>query len=315
MILVTGASGFIGARLLADLRRQGLPCRAMRRSDDGDPATVVADLTNPASLLAACRGIHTIYHCAGYAHAFAARGNDSQRHWQINFDGTRLLVEAAAAAGVRSLVFLSSVKALAEPGEECIDENFPGPPESDYGRAKRAAEELLLAAGAREGMHVVILRPAMVYGAGGRGNLERMARMVGAGYFPPLPETANRRSLIHVRDLLDVMQLVAAETRAQGRIYIVASREAPSGRRLFDALRQVQGLPPITWSVPRSFLTLAASTGDLLTRYSGRRMPFNSEVLSRLLDSACYSGERIASELGWRARVSLQQGLEEMLGK
>ncbi len=314
MILVTGASGFIGGRLVADLSRQGLPYRAMRRQADGDPASVVADLTDAASLVAACCGVHTIYHCAGYAHAFAALGDDGLRHWQINFEGARQLVEAAAAAGVKRLVFLSSVKALAEPGELCINEDFPGQPDSDYGRAKRAAEELVLELGRQQGMHVVVLRPAMVYGAGGRGNLERMARLVRAGYFPPLPETANRRSLIHVRDLLDVMQRVAADTRANGRIYIVTGREAPSGRGLFDALRQALGLSAITWAVPQPLLSLAALAGDGLTRCTGRRMPFNSEILSRLLDSACYSSERIASELGWQAQVSLRQGLEEMLG-
>ena len=109
---------------------------------------------------------------------------------------------------------------------------FPGSPETAYGQAKRAAEAAVLDAGQRHGMHVVNLRLAMVYGAGGRGNLERMGRLVRRGLFPPLPETGNHRSLVHVDDVVAAMRLVAADEQANGRTYIVASPEAPSGRAL-----------------------------------------------------------------------------------
>ena len=129
------------------------------------------------ALTAACAGVETVFHCAGYAHAFSAlSGDDAARHREINFEGTRNLVEAAGQAGVKRFVFLSSVKAMAEPGAACADEDFPGEPATAYGQAKRAAEAAVLEAGRRYGMHVVNLRLAMVYGAGGRGNLERMGQ-------------------------------------------------------------------------------------------------------------------------------------------
>lgn len=87
---------------------------------------------------------------------------------------------------------------MAEPGDACADKDWPGEPATPYGRAKRAAEDAVLEAGAKYGMHVVNLWLAMVYGHGGRGNLERMARGIRAGWFPPLPETGNRRSLVHM---------------------------------------------------------------------------------------------------------------------
>ncbi len=216
---------------------------------------------------------------------------------------------------MKRFVFLSSVKAMAEAGEACVDENFPGQPEMAYGQSKLAAERAVLEAGLRYGMHVVNLRLAMVYGAGGRGNLERMGRLVKRGVFPPLPETGNHRSLVHVDDVISAMRLVADDDRANGRTYIVAGREAPSGRGLFDALRQAQGLPPCNWSVPASVLSLAAKLGDGLEKLAGRRLPLDSEVVDRLLKSAWYSPARIERELGWRARVSLMDGLSEMLGR
>lgn len=314
--LVSGATGFIGARLLAALTNGGQVVRTLTRKPMATAESVVANLSNRAALTAACGGVDCVFHCAGYAHAFSTLSvNDSVMHWQVNFEGTRNLVEAAGLAGVKRFVFLSSVKAMAEPEELCADEDFPGEPIAAYGQAKRAAEKVILEAGQRYGMHVVNLRLAMVYGSRGRGNLERMARLVGRGVFPPLPETGNHRSLVHVDDVVSAMRLVAVDERAAGRTYIIASPEAPSGRGLFNALRAAQNLPPCTWSMPALILRSAAQLGDGLEILLRRRMPLDSEVLDRLLGSAWYSPARIERELGWRAEVSLVDGLSEMLQK
>lgn len=316
MILVSGATGFIGQRLVSGLLADGQACRQLVRGQVGGESAVVAELADQDALAKACSGVASVFHCAGYAHAFSSlSGDDSVRHWAVNFEGTRNLVEAAGQAGVKRFVFLSSVKAMAEPGEICADENFPGEPETAYGQSKLAAEQAVLAAGQCFGMHVVNLRLAMVYGAGGRGNLERMGRLVKRGIFPPLPETGNHRSLVHVDDVVSAMRLVAGDDRANGQTYIVAAQEAPSGRGLFDALRLVQGMAPCNWSVPVSVLRAAARLGDGVEKLAGRRLPLDSEVVDRLLNSAWYSPARIERELGWRAQVFLKDGLVEMLGK
>lgn len=304
--LVTGATGFIGRRL----RLPGV--RALVRRAEGLPDEVVSDLHDPASLAEACAGIECVFHCAGYAHAFAS--SDPDAHRRINFEGTRNLLRAAGEAGVRRFVFLSSVKAMAEPGDACVDENWPGEPITPYGRAKRAAEEAVLEAGAKYGMHVANLRLAMVYGRGGRGNLERMARGIRAGWFPPLPETGNRRSLVHVDDVVAVMRLVAQVPAANGRTYIVADPKAYSGREIYDAIRRALCKPPVRWRVPAALLRCGGRLGDGLGRLAGRTLPLNSEVSERLLGSACYSPARIERELGWRAGIGLDEGVREMLG-
>lgn len=313
MDLVSGASGFIGGRLMASLRSSDRDCRALVRQPSQDLDTVVVDLADRQALLSACKGIGRVFHCAGYAHAFSALNvDDASRHQAINFDGTRNLVEAAGQAGVNRFVFLSSVKAMAEPGDLLANEDWPGEPTTAYGRAKRAAEAAVLAAGKRYGMHVVNLRLAMVYGSGGRGNLQRMGRPVQRGLFPPLPETRNHRSLVHVDDVVGAMRLVAEDDRANGRTYIVAAPEAPSGRQLYDALRAALGMPCCNWSVPESALRLAGRVCDGLEVVARRRLPLDSEALDRLLGSAWYSPARIERELGWRAKVSLADGLREM---
>lgn len=239
---------------------------------------------------------------------------DPEAHWRINFAGTRNLLAAAGQAGVRRFVFLSSVKAMAAPGDQCIDEDWPGTPESAYGRAKRAAEDAVLAAGEKFAMHVVNLRLAMVYGRGGKGNLERMARGIRAGWFPPLPETGNRRSVVHVDDVVEVMRLVAERPAANGRTYIVADPRAYSGREIHDGMRAVLRAPTIGWRVPAGLLRAGGSFGDALGTLLRRPLALNAAAVERLLGSACYSPDRIERELGWRARIGLQEGLQEMMG-
>lgn len=315
MNLIAGSTGFIGSRLVRFLESHHVSYRMLRRSHY-DKNAIVADLLNNASLLAACAKIRCIFHCAGYAHAFSALSEEAaEQHWQVNFEGTRNLIEAAGQAGVKRFVFLSSVKAMAEPGEACADEDFLGRPITAYGQSKRAAEEAVLEAGARYGMHVVNLRLAMVYGSGGRGNLERMGRLVQKGWFPPLPETGNHRSLVHVDDVVAALCLVAEDDRASGRTYNVVGPQAPSGRELFDTMRKVLGLPECRWTVPESALHLAAHCGDGLEKLFKRRLPLDSEALERLLGSAWYSSGRIERELGWQAKVSLEDGLREMFGR
>jgi len=310
--LVTGASGFVGGRLVAALGREG-DIRALVRRADAMPAAAVGDLLDPVSLRAACEGMESVFHCAGYAHAFAS--SDPDAHRRINFEGTRNLLVAAGEAGVRRFVFLSSVKAMAEPGDACVDEDWPGEPATPYGRAKRAGEAAVLEAGAKYGMHVVNLRLAMVYGRGGRGNLERMARGIRAGWFPPLPDTGNRRSLVHVDDVAPAALLAAAHPAARCQIYLVTDGRPCSGRELYLTIRRALGHPPPRWAVPASVLYGAAALADGALWLAGRRDSAVRAMVDKLLGWACYDSARIERELGYRPRWTFQRYCETGLRK
>lgn len=273
----------------------------MVRRPAGLDNEVICSLDEPATLALACEEVATIFHCAGYAHAFSTSDRDAHR--RNNYEGTRNLLNAAGEAGVRRFVFLSSVKAMTEPLDACVDEDWPGEPLTPYGKSKRAAEDAVLEAGTKYGMHVVNLRLAMVYGRGGRGNLERMARAIRSGWFPPLPETGNQRSIVHIQDVVEVMRLAAERPEANGKTYIVADSRPYSGREIYEAIRAALGVTTEpTFTVPAGLLRVAG-------RLNGRL----GEIVDRLIGSACYSPARIERELGWRARIGLAEGLREML--
>lgn len=314
-VLVTGGSGFIGRHLARELLAQNARLRVLTRSNTLPGGAEVehcrGDLDDAASLGEACRGIDTIFHAAGLADASAR----AALHWRVNTEGTRRLLQAAATAGVAHFVFLSSVKAMGEGGGRCIDEDWPLPPRTAYGQAKRAAEDWVLEVGRHSDMHVVNLRPAPVYGPDGGGNLPRLVAAVRRGILPPLPEIGNKRSLVHVSDLVQVALQAAWHPAANRKTYIVTDGRAYSTREIVDLIRRGLGRSVPRWTVPLGALRALAQFGDALGRLWGRPLPFDSEALEKLFGSACYCSERIRRELDYRPRRTLADAIPEILAK
>jgi len=320
--LVTGATGFIGQRLMAALQARGLPVRALIRPgriippDWGNVETTTGDLTDLASLNRACARINTLFHLAGFAHADAAdTPNFAARHWVINAEGTFHLLNAAAAAGVKRFIFLSSIKAAADPDSHCVDESWNAPPASPYGQAKRAAEERVLTVGRSTGMGIVILRPALVYGPGMKGNLPRLIKAVKTGWLPPLPETGNQRSLVHVEDVVRGLLLAATHPAAAGQTYLMTDGQPYSGRELYLLIRRALNLSESSWAIPALLLYGATRVADGLLRLSGHRHRPFSNALDKLLGWACYDSAKIRHELGYCPVWTLAQALPELIRK
>lgn len=317
-VLVTGGTGFIGRSTVVRLLELGAAVGVLVRPASAIPADWAGaevrlyrgDLEDLPSLSAACRGRELVLHTAGFAHAHDAAGGT--RHWRVNAQGTRNLVAAAVAAGVSRLVHVSSVKAMGEGGQRCLDEDWPQAPDSAYGRAKLAAEAAVVQAGLRHGLHAVNLRPALVYGPGVKGNLARLVDAVRRGRFPPLPEVGNRRSLVHVEDVARAMLLSAAHPAAAGRTYILTDGRTYSTRELYLLIRRALGRPEPSWTVPLWALRWLARAGDTAAR-AGWRPGFDSAALDSLLGWACYCSERIRRELGFRPTRTLYQAMTELV--
>ncbi|MFO1372873.1 MAG: NAD-dependent epimerase/dehydratase family protein [Candidatus Competibacteraceae bacterium] len=306
-VLVTGGTGFVGQQLVTELQTLGARVHVLVRPGrqvllgGAGMETIAGDLADADSLARACTGIDTIIHAAGFAHADAANTPDfSARHWAINAEGVFRLLDAAVGAGVERFVFLSSIKAAGDPGARCVDETWNAPPETPYGQAKRAAEERVLAVGREYGRHVVNLRLALVYGPGMKGNLMRLLRAVQRGWFPPLPETGNRRSLVHVQDVVQAALLAAAHPVAAGQTYLVTDGQPYSGRELYVWACQALGRSAPGWAVPASVLQSVAGVADRLGYLCGRRDGSARTALDKLLGWACYNSARLGSELGYQ---------------
>jgi nucleoside-diphosphate-sugar epimerase len=315
-VLVSGATGFVGRRLLALLREAGQEVTALTRTHrpiEGARA-ITADLAQPAGLRGVCKGTASVFHLAGYAHAEDANDDAAAAlHRTVTVEGTRALLNEAVQAGVQRFVFVSSVKAMGEGGEECLGEDAPAQPTTAYGRAKREAEGLVLDAGVKHGMHVAVLRLPLVYGPGNKGNLARMIAAIDRGRFPPLPEVRNKRSMVHVEDVVQALSIAAENPAANGQVFVVTDGRTYSTREIYEAVCRALGRKPPGWSVPGWMLRLGAGAGDVLAGITGRSMPLTTSALDKLLGSAWYSSEKIRRELGFVSRHTFFDAIPEMI--
>ena len=310
---VTGANGFVGKKLCVRLARLGEVRAMLRRPADGpwrrsDRIDLERDAV-PADLL---RGVDVVIHLAARTHAIDAGDCDEAVYRRVNVDGTRRLLECAALAGVRRFVFMSSVKAQGEGGSEPADETAAPRPSTAYGRTKLEAETMVLRGG-----HVpeaVVLRPALVYGPGVKGNLERMIAAMRSGFFPPVPDVGNRRSLVHVDDLVSATILAAERPEAPGRAFIVTDGRPVSTREMYVWIRRAMGKEVPRWAVPPASLRLAAKAGDAIGRMRGRRWFFDSDSYRKLFESAVFDSTAIERALGFRPEWTLESAMPQLVG-
>lgn len=289
-IFVTGATGFIGQRLLENLKSKGeSEIKVLSRHPHPVNETVVCDLQSEVIPDEALDGVTSVFHLAGFAHDLRYVPEVENLYRAVNVEATLRLAELAVSAEVKRFVFISSVKAGGS------DENDVGAQtEGVYGQTKREAELKILEIGRQSKIHVSIVRPSLVYGPGVKGNLALMRRGIEQCWFPPLPETKNRRSLIHVDDLVQAMLFVAVHERANGEIFIATDGLAHSSREIYEAICQVVGKKVPKWSVPKyMFNTLSLLSPRI--RYK----------VDKLLGDDYYSSKKLAN-LGFMAKRTLK---------
>lgn len=301
LVALTGATGFIGRHLLADLPRRGYRVRVLlRRPTELPPeatGAVVGDLARPQNMTAALRDVDAVIHSAAIAHAMSGRPEDDFR--AINTQATVALARAAERAGVKRFVFLSSIRAQSGPvADEVLTEAHAPNPTDPYGRSKLAAEEGL----AGLGLDWVALRPVLVYGPGAKGN---MAALVAAARSPwplPLSGLRGRRSLLAVENLGAAIDTVLKAPGPLRRPLVVADPEPLTVAEMIAALRQGLGRPPALFPVPPPLLAL------------GLKLLGREEIAARL------SGGLVASpaaltDLGWSPPVATRAGLAALTAR
>jgi UDP-glucose 4-epimerase len=295
LIALTGATGFIGRRLLAELPRRGFRVRVLLRRptevalDCG--SAVIGDLARPQNMAAALADVDAVIHSAGVAHAMSGVPADDYR--VLNTEATIALARAAERARVKRFVFLSSIRAQVGPSADgVITEDLAPQPTDDYGRSKLAAEQGLAALG----IDWAALRPAVVYGPGVKGNVAALIRLARTPWPLPLGALTAKRSLAAVDNLVDAVEAVLAAPGPLRRAFIVADAEPLSVAEMIAALRAGLGRRPGLVPVPAPALALAlraAGHPDWYERLAGSLVA-DASALRRL---------------GWTPRVASPEGL------
>ena len=317
-VLITGASGFIGSHLVRDLLRSGVEVRALCRRSNAEKRwpvgveVVGGDVRDEIAMKRAASEVDTIFHLASKVHESIDRSASFEEYKAVNVTGTCNLLEGAVAGGARGFILFSSVKAMGERTESCQDEAALPRPETPYGKSKLEAERLVLKYGSRYDLHVSCLRLPLVYGPGQKGNLARMFAAIDRGSFPPLPEFGNRRSMVHVDNVVQAALLAATHPAARGQCYIVTDGLDYSTRELYELIAAALKKPIARWRIPAVVLRVLAKVGDIGESVLRRNLPFDTEALDKLVGSACYSCEKITGDLGYAPQKNFRSALPEL---
>lgn len=301
-ILVTGASGFIGRVLCPLLAARGHSVVAACREASRAPATarvvVVGGIGPETDWSTALDGVDTIIHLASRAHVLRDEAADPLAEFRrVNTQGTVQLARAARIAGVRRLVYVSSIGVHGSSGEVPLTEDSPIAPAEPYAVSKWEAEQGLRDALNGASTEWVVVRPPLVYGPGCPGNFRRLLALTARGLPLPLGSFDNRRSLVGVDNLADALALCAEHGEAAGRTFLVADDPPISTPALMATLAEGMGRPSRLWRLPTTWVMAAAGL-------VGRRAP-----LAKLCGTLQVDSARIRSLLGWTQPIPLRDGL------
>ena len=312
LVVVTGASGFVGSSLSTSLAAAGFRVRAAVRA--GTPAelpgcsgverAILGDLSARPGWSSVLTNVDCVVHCAARAHVMHETAGEALAAYRaVNVDGSRRLAEQAAAAGVRRLVYLSSIKVNGEQtalGAPFSLSDRPAP-EDGYGVSKWEAEQALWDVSAKTGLEVVVLRPPLVYGPGVKGNLARLLKLVRLGLPLSFSAVQNKRSLIGLDNLVDLLIRCVDHPEAAGQTFLVSDGEDLSTPDLIRHMAAAMNRSPRLFPLPISLLRLAGSA-------SGKRAEIDRLVGSLQIDSS-----HTRQVLSWAPPVSVQEGIRRMV--
>jgi UDP-glucose 4-epimerase len=306
--LITGANGFIGSRLCSKLSLSGRNIKKLVRTsninDSSEHEQLECDLGRDPLPKDIFEDVESVFHLVGVTHDINNNSISENTYYDVNVLATEKLALSAVKNGVKRFIYVSSVKAGGSPVHgKCMAEDNQEKPEGIYGETKRQAEIKLLEIGANSGMHVSIIRPALVYGPEVKGNLRKMLHWIEKGWFPPLPEIGNRRSMIHVEDLVDIMLLVEKDNRSNGEIFIATDGYDYSSSQIYKAMCKSLDIKIKKWVVPNFIFFIISKIGDIINIFIP--FPFDSFRYQKLLGDECFSSKKIHSLLGFNARYNL----------
>lgn len=306
-VLVTGSSGFIGRALVSQLvAAGGIRVRAASRkgrvSHDAHEEFQSPDLSPGADWRIGLFGVDVVVHAAARVHVMNDSAVDPLAEFRrVNTEGTLALARQAAEVGVRRFIFLSSVKVNGEStpdGQPFTASDTPAPTDP-YGISKQEAEEGLLQLARDTSMDVTIIRPVLVYGPGVGANFRRLMVWLERGIPLPLGRVNNRRSLVAVANLVDLVRVCLDHPAAANRVFMVSDGEDLSTPELLRRLGRALGTPARLLPVSEKLLQW------------GMRLLGREDITNRLCGSLRVDISDTCKHLNWKPPVAVDSALRE----
>ena len=309
-ILVTGALGFIGQSLCKTLSKSGKSVRGIVRSQNAfsknpDIEYVsVGDIVHKKDWKNILVDIDCIIHCAGRAHIMSETKSDTLKIYRsVNVDVTKRLAEEAAAAGVRRLIFLSSIGVLGldTNNRKSFLQSDEINPIENYAISKYEAEQALLQISDKTGIETIIIRSPLVYGPSARGNLARLIKLVSSNIPLPFSRINNKRSMIGIDNLIDLLIHCINHPKAIGKTFLASDDEDLSTPALIELIASSFERKAYLFPVPLFLL-------KFLGLVFGKQKEINRLTGSLRIDNS-YTKET----LNWKPPISVEEGIRRMI--
>ena len=320
-ILVTGANGFIGQSLCKALVAKNKFVRGVVRSklphntNKNIEYFSVGDINFDTNWMHLLSNIDCVIHCAGRAHHIEKKNAKSEQAFKsVNLEGTKQLAIQCAKAGVKRMIFLSSIKVNGENTFEIKSDqkikkkvkkifthkDIPDPKDF-YGLSKWFAEKELWKISSKTNMEICILRLPIVYGIGVKGNLSRLLNLVRSGVPLPFSMIKNQRSMIGLDNLIDLIIICANHSAASGKTFLVSDGEDLSTPSLIRCMASSMGRPARLFPLPISFIKASAYIFNM-----------QNEV-NKLVGSLKIDSSFTRETLNWSPKIKVSDGIKRMV--
>jgi len=304
VVLVTGATGFLGRALIGKLRQTDVDVRACVRSrmnDLGVPCFLINDIGPDTKWHDAVKGVDVIYHLAGLSEG-SNSDVSAEDYDRVNAEGTLQLMRAAADAGVKRVIMTSTIKVLGElSGPEPFDQYSQPDPQTAYARSKLMAECNAGAIADQHGLELTIVRFPLAFGAGVSGNFGRLIDLVQKNIPLPLKASNNKRSLVGLENAVDLLMCLKDHDQAAGNIFLIADHPSLSSEEL---LRKIA----TALDTEISLFALPKTVQEIL-----KRLPVISRYANRLFGSLEVDDTYTRTTLSWSPPKSFDEELHETL--
>jgi UDP-glucose 4-epimerase len=319
-VLVTGATGAIGPRVVHALHQAGYLIRTF--SVDAPTASmfpqqvevVLGDITDNAAVQSAMRGVDAVVHMAALLHIFNPPPELREKYESINVGGTATVVEAAMEAGVKRVVLFSTI-AVYGPSNGCVlNEMSPAQPETFYAQTKRTAEQIVLNARGADGQPLgTVLRLGAVYGSRIKGNYERLTHALARNRFIPIGNGLNRRTLIYDKDVGCAAALAVSHPAAAGRVFNVTDGGFHTLNEIIESICAALGRKQPRLSLPAGLTRTLVGIVEKGSYTIGLNPPVTREMIDKYTEDIAVDGSLIQKELGFIPQYDLKAGWEETI--
>jgi nucleoside-diphosphate-sugar epimerase len=318
IVLLTGATGAVGPTVVRELVNLGYSVRTLsldKPQPNSFPSEVdiySGDISDPKIIFESLQGVDAVVHMAALLHIVNPSPELREAYESVNVKGTANIVSSAVRAGVKRLVFFSTIAVYGYNNRAIISEDTIPQPDTFYAQTKLAAEKIVLTSTQMDSRHIgCVLRFGAIYGPRIKGNYRRLLLSLAKNRFVPIGNGENRRSLIYDRDVARAVVLALKHPKAAGKIFNVTDGNFHSINEIIRVMCKALGKHPPRFSIPLKPVRFAASLMEDSAKRIGKQSPITRVTVDKYVEDVAVDSQRIQNELGFKPLFDLESGWED----